>query len=352
MNLSPHASLAPSAANGAVAAPLAYNEAARLQALQDYDVLDNRREQAFDDIAMLASAVCHAPMAFVTLIDADRQILKAREGLNPDAEETSRDVSFCAHAIRRPDEVMEVPDATLDPRFATNPQVTGPPGIRFYAGAPMVTAHGVALGTICVVDTQPRTLSDGERRALKSLARQAVAQLELRRAVANLETEGLTDGLTQVGNRRAFDRRLREHWGRHAHDHAPLALLMVDLDHFKRINDDFGHPTGDAVLQQTAQLLQRGVRQSDVVARFGGEEFAIILPHADLPAALGVADKLLGLLRAAPWEHQSVTASIGAAAATPDPEDSAATLLARADRALYSAKQTGRDRVVGFEGWH
>ncbi len=334
---------------GTVPAAPPYNEAERLRLLADYQTLDAGTEQAFDDLATLAAAVCHAPMAFITLVDQHRQVFKARQGLQ--ADDMPRDMSFCAHAILTPDTLMEVPDATQDGRFTTNPLVTGPPGIRFYAGAPLVTPSGVALGTICIVDHQPRRLTLDERRALKSLARQAVAQMELRQAVADLEMQGHTDGLTGIGNRRAFDRSLRELWRRHAADQAPLSLLMADLDHFKRINDEFGHPAGDAVLMQTARLLRDCVRHSDIVARFGGEEFAVLLPGADLHAAMQVAEKVRTALQASSWAHRTVTASIGVSAATPQSEDDPATLLARADRALYEAKQNGRNQACAFSGW-
>ncbi len=334
---------------GTVPAAAPYNEAERLRLLADYRTLDAGTEQAFDDLATLAAAVCRAPMAFITLVDQHRQVFKARQGLQ--ADDMPRDMSFCAHAILTPDTLMEVPDATQDGRFTTNPLVTGPPGIRFYAGAPLVTPSGVALGTICIVDHQPRRLTLDERRALKSLARQAVAQMELRQAVADLEMQGHTDGLTGIGNRRAFDRSLRELWRRHAAVQAPLSLLMADLDHFKRINDEFGHPAGDAVLMQTARLLRDCVRHSDIVARFGGEEFAVLLPGADLHAAMQVAEKVRTALQASSWAHRTVTASIGVSAATPQSEDDPATLLARADRALYEAKQNGRNQACAFSGW-
>lgn len=334
---------------GSLPAAMPHNEAERLRVLADYGALDAGTAQAFDDLATLAAAICHVPMAFVTLVGQHYQTFEAREGLETD--DLPRDISFCAHAILAPDTLLEVPDTTLDARFAANPLVTGPPWIRFYAGAPLVMPGGVALGTICVVDQQPRHLTHIERRALKSLARQAVAQLELRQAVTDLEMQGNTDGLTGIGNRRAFDRSLRELWRRHAADQAPLALLMADLDHFKRINDEFGHPAGDAVLVQTARLLRESVRHSDVVARFGGEEFAMLLPGADLQAAMQVAEKVRRAFQEASWPHRGVTASIGVAASAPLAEDDPATLLARADRALYDAKQAGRNRACAFSGW-
>ena len=162
----------------AVSTPL--QETERLRALHDYDVLDTPPEPAFDELAALAARICGTPISLVTFIDRDRQWFKARHGV--DLAETPRDVSFCAHAVARPDELLIVPDATLDPRFAANPFVTGDPGVRFYAGVPLCTLAGQALGTLCVIDRQPRTLSPNQLEALRVLGRQVVAQLELRRS--------------------------------------------------------------------------------------------------------------------------------------------------------------------------
>jgi diguanylate cyclase (GGDEF)-like protein len=334
---------------GPQTAALPFNEAERLNVLRNYGVLDTGPEQAFDDLTTLASAVCQAPMALITLVDEDRQWFKAREGV--DLAETPREISFCAHTILQPDRLMEVADTRQDPRFAHNPLVTGDTAIRFYAGAPLVTPQGVAIGTVCVLDHRPRNLTGTERRALHSLARQVVAQLELRQAVAGLELQGMTDSLTSAWNRRAFDRRLREEWQRHRQDGRPLGLLMVDLDFFKRINDDFGHPAGDAVLVQVAGLLQASVRRSDLVARFGGEEFAVVLPDADIAAARAVAEKVRRAIEQAAWPNRPLTASIGVASVVPAAGSDGPALVAAADKALYRAKQAGRNRVQVFEGW-
>ncbi len=334
---------------GPQTAALPFNEAERLDVLRSYGVLDTGPEQAFDDLTTLASAVCQAPMALITLVDEDRQWFKSREGV--ELPETPREISFCAHAILQPDRLMEVPDTRQDARFADNPLVTGDAAIRFYAGAPLVTPQGVAIGTVCVLDHRPRSLTGTERRALYSLARQVVAQLELRQAVAGLELQGMTDALTAVWNRRAFDRRLREEWQRHRQDGRALGLLMVDLDFFKRINDDFGHPAGDAVLVQVAGLLQASVRRSDLVARFGGEEFAVVLPDADIASARAVAEKVRRAIEQAAWPNRPLTASIGVASVVPAASGDGPALVAAADKALYRAKQTGRNRVQAFEGW-
>lgn len=162
----------------------ATDEQARLAALRRYRILDTQPEQRFDDLTMLASHICDAPISLITLIDSDRQWFKSKVGL--EVPETERSVAFCAHAIQEPGTIMQVPDATHDDRFRDNPFVTGAPNIRFYAGAPLVTPDGYALGTLCVVDVKPRRLTDAQLRALDALRRQAESLLELRRNLDDL----------------------------------------------------------------------------------------------------------------------------------------------------------------------
>ncbi len=164
--------------------PMPDGEAERLRVLEAYRVLDTPAEAAFDDLVALASRICGAPMAMISLVDRDRQWFKARVGI--ELAETPRDIAFCAHAILG-EGVMVVPDTLADPRFAANPLVTGEPGIRSYAGAPLRTANGHALGTLCVLDREPRAFTDEQSRSLEVLAREVVARLDLSRARAELE---------------------------------------------------------------------------------------------------------------------------------------------------------------------
>ncbi len=155
------------------------DEGQRLAALAEYHILDSAPEEAYDDLVAIASHICGCPIATITLIDEKRQWFKARVGL--DSAETPREHSFCAHAILDPESLMVVNDATRDARFASNPLVTADPHIRFYAGAPLLTPNGTAIGAICVIDRKARELAAGQRRALLALGRQASALLELRR---------------------------------------------------------------------------------------------------------------------------------------------------------------------------
>jgi hypothetical protein len=162
------------------------NESERLEALRSYQILDTDPEQVFNDLAQLSAFICGTPMSLVSLIDDERQWFKARVGL--DTQQTPREHAFCQYAMRASD-VYEVPDAASDTRFSHNPLVTGDPHIRFYAGAPLLSPEGQPLGTLCALDTVPRELSTDQRDALRVLARQVMAHLELRRVRLQLDDE-------------------------------------------------------------------------------------------------------------------------------------------------------------------
>jgi diguanylate cyclase (GGDEF)-like protein/PAS domain S-box-containing protein len=160
------------------------NEEKRLEALEQYHVLNTEPEAGFDGLTRLAAHICQTPIALISFVDAHRQWFKSRVGLS--VSETPRDISFCTHTISQP-HLFLVPDASQDERFATNPLVTSDPHIRFYAGAPLITPEGYALGTLCVIDRVPRHLSPDQHDALETLANQVIAQLELRRNLAALK---------------------------------------------------------------------------------------------------------------------------------------------------------------------
>ncbi len=165
------------------------NENVRLKALLDYKILDTPPEISYDDITALASYICEAPIALISLIDSERQWFKSKQGI--ELAETPRDISFCAHAINEP-ETFQIKDATQDPRFSDNPLVNAENGLRFYTGAQLITSEGFAIGTLCVADVKTRQLKRSQLRALESLARQVVHLLEMRK-LAEANTRNLQD---------------------------------------------------------------------------------------------------------------------------------------------------------------
>ena len=164
-------------------APIPDNEAQRLEALRDYHILDTAAEEAYDDITALAAYLCHVPIAMISLVDESRQWFKSKLGLNQ--QETPRDVAFCAHAILQTEPLI-VRDAIKDARFADSALVTREPHIRFYAGFPLSSPEGFALGTLCAIDRRPRQLSASQKTAMQALSRQVMALLELRRVSARM----------------------------------------------------------------------------------------------------------------------------------------------------------------------
>jgi diguanylate cyclase (GGDEF)-like protein len=323
-------------ANVGIANRESASEAARLAALHRYDILDSDPEAAFDRITRLASDLFGMPIATVSLIDKSRQWFKSRVGI--DAAETERDISFCTHAIED-DQVMVVPDATHDPRFAGNPFVQGNPNIRFYAGAPLKTPDGYNIGTLCVIDNKPREISEAQKGVLAQLANLVVQELELRRAAT-------TDPLTGALNRRSFNDHATKEITRAQRYGRPLIVGILDIDHFKQVNDTYGHDAGDTALKIISDFCQKTLREQDMWARLGGEEFGIILVETGAAGAAFALDRLregvANLDITANGKTLHATVSIGAIEYRSGDLDDA---LKRADHALYEAKESGRNRV-------
>lgn len=336
-----------------------HNEELRLAALASYQILDTPPETAFDEITEIAALICNAPIAVINFIDRDRQWFKSVLGL--DVRETPLDISICVHALVQPD-LFIVPDTRQDERFATNPLVTGEPHLRFYAGALLRSEQGYPIGTLCVLDYQPRELNEKQLSALKALASQIMTQLELLRAhskqaalIEELQAQAellklaSTDPLSGLLNRRAFEEYLARELLLLKRNGGQSALVMIDFDHFKHINDQFGHEAGDDVIRRFAKLCHRVFRQSDVISRWGGEEFVILLPNTSPSAALEATDRLHQLLKSTAileigQQTVLMTVSIGICSLTANCElkDS----LRRADKLLYTAKDQGRNRTV------
>ena len=345
------------------------DEAARLQALVSCDILDSSPEPGFDAMVNAASYICETPISLISLVDQERQWFKASVGVS--ISETPRSVSFCSHAIREPGEIFVVEDTHRDSRFVQHPLVVHAPFIRFYAGVPLVTSNGHALGTLCVIDTQPRTLNPKHAAILVGLAKQISSMLDQRLkateihqdlemssryqsalidAVYQLEQknqellrESLTDPLTGIGNRRGFDLTLTGECERALRANEPLCVLMIDIDRFKNYNDDFGHVAGDQVLIEVAKILRSAIRSPEYLARYGGEEFVIILPSSTMMAAEHAAERIRSAVEHHSWERRSITISVGIAA-TSD-EIGFESIIKLADSAMYLAKFEGRNRI-------
>ncbi len=315
------------------------NEAARLDTLARYNVLDTPDEAAFDRITRIAAQLAGTPIALISLVDVDRQWFKSRHGL--DVRETPRDIAFCAHAIRG-NAPLIVDDATEDRRFQDNPLVTGDFHLRFYAGVPLRMLDGQAIGTLCAIDRTPRTLTQAQIDSLADLARLVADELELRQIAT-------TDSLTGAFTRRFLDGLLETELARCQRYGNPLSVIAIDLDHFKTVNDTHGHAAGDVWLQAIVALLKQTLRRVDAVARVGGEEFLVVLPETPAEGATVTAGRLRAAIAAlrVPFGQAELTgtASLGVTSHIGS-QDSVTTLLQRADAALYAAKHEGRNRVI------
>ena len=254
-------------------APLPADEAARLAVLHSFAVLDTPREARFDELARLAAEATGMPLAFVSLVDEQRQWFKAAHGA--DLESTPREVAFCAHALLKPDELLVVDDATADPRFRDNPFVTGAPGLRAYAGAPLVGSDGQPLGTLCVLDVRPRRLGDQQLAALEILSRQVVAQLERTRAERRL-AEAETALRHRVG---------RDHVPGDAVEGLERALDCGELVvHYQPFWD----------VEDRGRALSARSSGTEALVRWQHPERGLLLPGAFVPAmeASGLATRL------------------------------------------------------------
>ncbi len=312
------------------------DEDGRIQALNRLEVLDTPEEAPFENILNLVKQILHVPICAVSLVDRERQWFKARRGL--DVCETARNVSFCSHAIQN-SVALIVPDALEDQRFAENALVTKAPFIRSYAGIPLRTSDGYNIGTLCAIDTAPRAFTAIEIGILESFSQLILDELELRKIAS-------TDQLSGALSRRAWIEKAHCEIIRAQRYSRPMALAILDLDQFKSINDAYGHPAGDRVIKRIASLCMATMRQSDFFGRLGGEEFGLVMPETSAEGAEAVAERVRTIFTNEPIDlGRPIHASVSIGVADLRVNDTLETLIAHADRALYQAKTSGRNRT-------
>ncbi|GAA4012859.1 sensor domain-containing diguanylate cyclase [Actimicrobium antarcticum] len=306
-------------------------------------VNDPLPDTSYDDIIRLANLLCGTAVAVISLTGQKTPDLVLQ--LGESLAERVRDLSVWSTAGLVAGQVLMVPDLLAE----TPPSEAGH-GLRLYAAAPLIDSLGTVIGTLCVFDPQPGQLSATQQEGLRLLARQVVALLAAQQKIAHLseslehlEILSATDALTGLHNRRAFEQRIRQEFERARRYGAALSFLMLDVDFFKHFNDLHGHQAGDRMLRKVARTLQAQARGQDTLARFGGEEFAVVLPNTDRFGALVLAERYRVAIEA--LGAADVTVSIGVAmldASMQHPDD----LVSAADLALYRAKGSGRNKVI------
>jgi diguanylate cyclase (GGDEF)-like protein len=320
--------------------PIPTNEAQRIQAVRSYEILDTPPEVDFDALTRVAAHAFGTPAAVIGLMDSDRLWFKSRLGL--DVPQLDRQIAFCAHALMLPDEVLVVEDLRQDQRFVGNPLVMHLPRLCFYAGAPLIDRNGYALGTIAVVDTQPRTFSTAECALLQDMSTLVIGALESRQRANQLSHLAMTDYLTRLANRVQFERTLTSEMAHSRRTGEPFTVFLMDLDGFKVVNDTFGHAAGDEVLCEVANRMTLQIRAEDLLARIGGDEFVLFMRQSDGDSVESLAKRIAEAvalpISLSNGKQISVGISIGIAKFT-DAIDSLTTLLAQADQALYKVKR-------------
>jgi diguanylate cyclase (GGDEF)-like protein len=328
----------------------------KLANIHSVDLFYTPLEERFERLTRVARRAMQMPVAAISLLNDDKQWFKSAAGWG--ISEIPRAQSICRLTAEAED-LVTIPDTLGDPRTATLPIVTRTPRFRSYAGYPLADEHGSIAGTFCVLDLKPRAFSPGDKQCVVDLA--AMAQRELlsdqwRTAHAALTSklgmarrEALMDPLTHLWNRRGASVILKGALANSDERGAFLSLALLDLDNFKRINDTFGHQTGDEVLRRVASRLLSAVRNDDAICRMGGDEFLVLMTETDAGAAARAAERIRRAIADAPVQTRegslAMSVSVGYAVRAPKDATPVEGLLERADQALMKSKAGGRNRV-------
>ena len=330
-------------------------EQQRLEALRALDILYLPLEERFDRITRILCRLFDVPFAYLSLLDADVQWFKSIQGV--DLLNTRRSDSLCQHTLLA-DEFLTCPDTQRDARFADNPFVVNPPHIRFYAGY-LLKSRGQNVGTLCIADTRPRDFSATDLDTLRDMASWAQTELNMTQLtdvqielIGELDEawqQARIDSLTRLWNQGTIKQILHRAFQRHLLNLTPVSVLMLDADHFKAVNDRYGHAAGDRVLQDIAAAIRHCLRPDDAVGRYGGEEFMVVLTDCDTRRAGELAGRILHRVRNLRFDSidpaLKVTLSIGIAGSDARGLESESDLMDLADQALYRAKGNGRDQT-------
>lgn len=309
------------------------DEQARLETLRSLSILDTPPEERFDRLTRMAKRLFGVPIALVSLVDENRQWFKSCFGLS--VSETSRDISFCGHAILGND-LFIISDAIEDERFADNPLVLNDPFIRFYAGCPLSAPNGRKLGTLCIIDRQPRHFGKEDLEALKDLA----SMVERELSAVQLAT---LDELTNISNRRGFMMLAQHSLHLCAREKISASMVFMDLDKFKPINDTFGHAEGDQALTVFAEQMKAACRDADVYARLGGDEFAMLLINTSREPAENIVARLRQSVEEYNQEAKrgyDITFSHGIVEFNPEKQHTIEAMLADGDSLMYALKKS------------
>jgi diguanylate cyclase (GGDEF)-like protein len=325
--------------------------------LKKSNLLDTPIQDSFERITRLTKRIFNVPIVAFTLVDADRQWFKSTQGLN--ICETARDVSFCAHALNQ-EGMMIVNNALLDERFIDNPLVLTDPFIRFYAGYPVYSEDRVKIGTICIIDTIPKNLSEADLEPLKDMAALLEVELKANKAyferfglleeISKIKKTSLVDGLTRVMNRAAMEDMLKLKISSAVKEQQDFGVAIVDIDNFKSINDTYGHCAGDEVLRQISKRLLSGYRDTDLVGRWGGEEFLVIIDSHKSVDLFNVAERARHLIASSPIMYNeqplNLTVTTGVSQFNAKSPIDMIKLISEADAELYRGKHDGKNVVV------